>query len=645
MVAASWGRRATWLPSRSSTPRSRWIPGFDVFALGSILCQVLTGWPAYGWDTPLGAARKELPPDPSRALARLGTCGADDELVGLVRECLDRDPSGRPADAGAMAARLTAYLDGVSERLRVAELARVEAQARAVEERKRRRLTGLLAVLAAALVALAAGGYADRLRRRQAGQAAADRVLREAEVLRDQAADDPTGDPANWRAAGDALRRAQPLLDGASAATEGRLTVLATELERGFNSASSDRRLLEDLEFARYRADEGELRVADDRIESAFGEIGMDVSASAPAAIGAAPASRPSEVREALVAALDGWAIVRREQRGERSRGRRPVAGPPGGGPSRRSRPLRSSLRDALEKKDREALGRLARTEANAGRPAPSLWLMGRLLIWTGQVELAGAFLKDAWRSHPHDFWINLELSRALMLQPWDPDHALVYATTAVSLRPDSAVAHLRLGYINQVFADKVAAEAEYRAALRLWPDYGRATARLAGLLFFRSRRAEAAEEYRTAIRLMPDEAEPLRVGLGDSLMRLHRLEDAAVELEDAARRHPSSAPVWIQLARLRLARRNASGAAEAIDRARSLVKPGSPGAEQVAREQMRLELLRRLPALLRGEERPRDNVERLELAKLCGEAGLAAVGRDSTPRPSRPIPPSSRTA
>src|SRR3954471_19050315 len=153
----------------------------------------------------------------------------------------------------------------------------------------------------------------------------------------------------------------------------------------------------------------------------------------------------------------------------------------------------------------------------------------------------------------------------------------------------------------------RMGAEAEYRTALRLWPEYGRAHARLAGLLFFRSRRAEAAEEYRTAIRLMPDEAGPLWVSLGDSLMRLHRLEDASIELEEAARRYPSLPRVWIQLARLRLAQRNAPAAAEALSRAEALARHDSPEVGLVAQERARIELLKRMCAVLDGRDRPRD--------------------------------------
>src|SRR5262245_17764902 len=95
----------------------------------------VTGQPPYpGPD----AGRQAREADLHGALERLGRCGADGELVALARRCLAADPAGRPRDAGVLAAEVTAYLKGVQERLRRAELARVEAQARAEEEAKRR---------------------------------------------------------------------------------------------------------------------------------------------------------------------------------------------------------------------------------------------------------------------------------------------------------------------------------------------------------------------------------------------------------------------------------------------------------------------------------------------------------------------------
>ena len=60
-------------------------------------------------------------------------------MAGLARDCVACEPEDRPRNAGTITERLTAYLAGVQERLRTAELARVEAQVlRAEEEAKRR---------------------------------------------------------------------------------------------------------------------------------------------------------------------------------------------------------------------------------------------------------------------------------------------------------------------------------------------------------------------------------------------------------------------------------------------------------------------------------------------------------------------------
>jgi len=72
--------------------------------------------------------RKAARGDLADAFGRLDACGADAELAGMARECLACEPEDRPRNAGVVTERLTAYLSGVQERLRTAELARVEAQ-------------------------------------------------------------------------------------------------------------------------------------------------------------------------------------------------------------------------------------------------------------------------------------------------------------------------------------------------------------------------------------------------------------------------------------------------------------------------------------------------------------------------------------
>jgi len=127
----------------------------DVFALGAILCEILTGQPPYSGRTALETQRKGTRGDLALALGRLAVCGAEAELVELTRRCLAEDARSRPRDAGDVARAMTVYLAGVQERLRAAEVARAQAQARTVEERRRRKTQFRMA--ACILLALAAG--------------------------------------------------------------------------------------------------------------------------------------------------------------------------------------------------------------------------------------------------------------------------------------------------------------------------------------------------------------------------------------------------------------------------------------------------------------------------------------------------------
>jgi WD40 repeat protein/serine/threonine protein kinase len=114
-------------------------PRSDVFALGGILCTILTGRPPYD-----GIASRELlalavAGNTADALARLVACGADPELIALCRLCLKATPADRPADGGEVAELVAAYRAGVETRLHEAEAAAAAAAARLVEQRKKRR--------------------------------------------------------------------------------------------------------------------------------------------------------------------------------------------------------------------------------------------------------------------------------------------------------------------------------------------------------------------------------------------------------------------------------------------------------------------------------------------------------------------------
>jgi tetratricopeptide (TPR) repeat protein len=121
-------------------------PRADVFALGAMLCEILTGSPPYGDGLSDDVRARAAAGDLSGSRARLVSSGADASLTGLAVRCLAADRVDRPPDAGAVARDLTAFLTSTQERLRRAEIERTAAEIRARAERRARRLTLALAV-------------------------------------------------------------------------------------------------------------------------------------------------------------------------------------------------------------------------------------------------------------------------------------------------------------------------------------------------------------------------------------------------------------------------------------------------------------------------------------------------------------------
>jgi serine/threonine-protein kinase len=675
-AGSAWGTLAYMPPEQARGQSDRVDERSDVFALGAILCEILTGQPPYTGRTTHDLYFQAVSAELADALTRLDGCRAEAELLRLAKACLSPQPESRPRDAGQVAAAVAAYLASVQERLHQAEVeraaaqARVEeeaktraaAQARAAAERRSRRLTlGLAVAVITAVVAV--GGFLwaqqDRAARReraalwlQEREQSARTELERAGRLREQAREAPPG--RRYGMLTEALAsavRADGLLAETSASPEMREQAQALAAE--IREEDRNRRMVLRLKEARLRA----AAIKDGQFDSAaaaaayaqaFRDYGIDVLALPQDE--AAAALRGRAIRDELIVALDDWAW-RRAGAAEAERLRALV---------RATDPdeARSRLRDALARRDWPALKALAAPDRVANLPPSTVVMLAWALLEARAGAQAEAVLRQAQQRHPNDFWLNHDLASLLLenARPPQLDEAIRFFTAAVALRPESPGAHLHLGNALHDKGRREEAAAEYRRAIQLQPDLVAAYYNLGLTLRTPRRPEEAVAAFRKAIALKPDFAEAY-VGLGEALRIRGSLDDVlaafrkAIELKPdypeaynnlgnalqakglsdeavaafrkAIELKPDYALAYTNLGATLLQRGEFRAALAAYRQAHELgpKQPGwhLPTADWVAQAERLVPLEDRLPALLKGETQPAD-AERILLARYCHE-------------------------
>jgi serine/threonine-protein kinase len=674
-VGAVMGTPAYMAPEQAVGAVGRMDARTDVFGLGAVLCEILTGQPPYGGTSPLQVHLQARLGNLEPAQQRLRECGADARLVALATACLAAAPADRPPDGAAVARAVNDYQAAVVEQARAAEQERLTRAVRDAERRKRRRLHLALAASVLTLLAVGVGTLAwlQHLgERREAEERLRQVELRQA-VGAGLASAQASLERGRWAEARAVLEQAAGQVG--EEAPEG--------LQRRLEQLRADLALAERLEKVRLgRATWVRNRFASDRAErdyeAAFRQAGLARLQEAPEVV--AVRLRESAIKEQLVAALDDWSL----NTSSRPRLEWLLA------VARQADPdeWKAQMRDPQVLADLAALERLAK-RAPIERLGPiRLALLGETLLARG--GQAVDLLRAAQEQHPNDFWINFTLGNALAddqpeeaagyyraalaIRPdasavyhnlgtvlWGPDrkaklpdaircfrkaieltpdHALAHhnlalalsesrdndgairhGLEAVRLDPSYAMSHYNLGVAWRVRGELGRAVACYREAIARAPDYEDTYVALGRIYLEQGAFEKAISTYRKLVELNPGDTD-MRCNLGMGLSATQRWDEAIACYRETIRRNPKHAQAHYQLGMAWLQKGDLGQGRAAMAKVSALTTAKDPlraAAEDRLRWCSALEASqKRLPDVLRGQADPGGLYERDRLAWLC---------------------------
>lgn len=577
-----WGTPAYMAPEQACGASDAASPRADVFGLGAILCEILTGAPPYT-GSPQEVLEQARRGEIGGAELRLGRCGAHDELVALTRRCLSVDPGERPAGALEIARVVQRHLVTLQERAQAAALTAAAAEARASAERRSRQAQRAWFACVLVLLFAVAGGFLvwqeQATARSGRDTTAVEQALGEAFERWREAG--PRGDPADWRVAVTAGAAAARLAETGEVPPSLRLRAQTFAAEAAVEFEQASRRAAERAADEQLRARlaeldgrhwfDDDLRGKDNAYAALFAGIGVDPHDGEPGPM--AERIRGQRLREDLSIALDRWwgTAMALEPQAPRTQAIAALARLVD------DDPLRQRLRALKSSPDAGEARSLAASVDLRALPPYTIFLLFDAAAAAGERAVAQDLLERAQLEHPADFGLASLLAQECGGRG-DHQGEARFASVALALRPGAMHPGNRLATWLDATGRAGQAELLFTRLAETHPHEPGLWHNVGAVHLLHGRFDEAEAALRRAEQAGAASAVTANL-LARALRKQRRFDEARTWFATAASRDPALADPWVSLgAMLCDDLGDPAGAVAAFDRALQIA-PGATDA------------------------------------------------------------------